>query len=68
MDINQAIEDIRHFSCTHKDWAEHFEKNPSIEKEHLKSKEWSSAKEHREIIAKYDNVLSILEKVKKDGI
>lgn len=64
MDIEQAIIDIKHFSQTHVDWAEHFEKNPEIEKEYLKTGEWSSAIQHREIVEKYDNVLKILESAK----
>jgi hypothetical protein len=63
MDVKQAIIDIEHFNKTHIDWAEYFEKNPEKEKEYLETGEWSSAKEHREIVSKYGNVLKILEAV-----
>jgi hypothetical protein len=66
MNIEQAIIDIKHFSQTHIDWAEYFEKNPNIESEYLKTGKWSSAIEHREIVSKYDNVLKILEHAKTE--
>lgn len=59
-EIKQAIKDIKFFSKTHIDWAIYFEENPNIEKEHTATGEWDSAKQHRKIVTKYDNILKIL--------
>ena len=58
--IQKAISDIERFSQTHIDWANHFEAYPDIEKKKVKTGNWDTAKEHRQIVADYDNVLDIL--------
>ena len=62
-DIQISIRDINMMRQTHIDWAIYFETNPDIEKEYIKTGEWDTAKEHRNIIAKYDNVLGILKQL-----
>ncbi len=62
MNVKKAIKDISKMRQTHIDWAEHFEKNPQIEKKYVATGNWDNAIKHRKIIADYDNVLKILNK------
>lgn len=59
-DVLQSIADMEWMRKSHVDWAEYFEKHPDIEKEYVATGEWSSAAQHRDIIAKYDNVIQLL--------
>jgi len=63
MDIKnvlKAIDDITKMRKTHIQWAEYFEKYPNIERKHIETGEWHSAKEHRDLVKQYDNVLNVL--------
>jgi hypothetical protein len=60
-DLEKAISDLQHFRKTHVDWAEHFEKHPELEQQYIAKGEWDDAKEHRRIVACYDNVLACLD-------
>jgi len=58
--IQKAITDIEKMRKTHIQWAEYFEKHPDIERAYIGTGEWDSAKEHRNLVKQYDNVLNIL--------
>uniref|UniRef100_A0A6M3IXS5 Uncharacterized protein n=1 Tax=viral metagenome TaxID=1070528 RepID=A0A6M3IXS5_9ZZZZ len=58
--IKIAINDIEKMRRTHIQWAEYFEKYPDIEKKYIETGEWDNAKEHRNLVKQYDNVLNIL--------
>lgn len=62
MDIDYLIGEIERYKQSHIVWADYFEKNPEIEKEYTSTGEWDDAKEHRHIIAVYDEVIDRLRK------
>ena len=64
--IKKVIKDVKWMKDIHRQWAEYFEKNPEIEKEYVATGEWDSAKEHRELMADYDNILNVIEFLKKE--
>jgi len=65
--IQKAINNINVMKNTHICWAEYFEANPDIEKEYIDTGVWDGAKEHRNIINQYNEVLDILEKINKEN-
>ncbi len=59
-EIQESIDNINAMRDSHIYWAEYFENNPDIEKKYVKTGDWDTAKEHRNIINQYDKVLDIL--------
>ncbi len=59
----QATRIMAKYRDIHVQWAEHFERNPEIEKEKVATGEWDTAKKHRELAREYDQVISLINKL-----
>ena len=60
MKRERLIELMEAALVSHRQWAEHFEKHPEVERQYVASGEWDNKETHREYEEAYREVLAIL--------